>query len=290
MAVFISVFLISYLLHGLCVTVGYHRLMAHRSFRCVKAVEYLLVLGGYLAFQGSPVWWATIHRLHHKTADTERDPHSPKRGWIHAYMGWTLEDYNFPVEKICSDLVRDPVYALLDKIDVLAIPINLLARLILLCIFGWKVALANLLAGVCVFQIPMILNLFCHLPKFGYKNFPSSDNAVNVWWVAMLALGEGWHNNHHVYPGSARMGLRKSELDFSWGTIKLLARLGLASHVNEATLQRRAANSAVLSAQRRAANSAALPAQRRAVNTGSLPAQRRAASAAARPVPRADAS
>lgn len=237
MAAFVTVFVVSYILHGIGITVGYHRLLSHRSFRCAKALEYFIVLCGYLAFQGSPAWWSTIHRVHHKNADTDADPHSPDDGWLHAYIGWIRADFKLAVDTICRDIVQDPVYAAVDKIDSLAIPINLAFRGIIWYFFGWQAALANLVASLLVFQIPMILNLFCHLPQLGYKNFNSADKAVNVWWVGILALGEGWHNNHHVIPGSARMGMRKFEFDFSWLVIKLFAFLGLATAVNDGRVQ-----------------------------------------------------
>lgn len=235
MVTFLVVFLLSYIAHGLGVTVGYHRLLSHRSFRSGKALEYLLVGAGYLAFQGSPLWWSTLHRVHHKNTDTEFDLHSPRKGWMHAYFSWTLQDLNLDSEKHCKDITNDPVYLFLDKCDAWVIPINLALRGIVWALFGWQIALANLLAAVCVVQIPMLLNLFCHIPSLGYKNFDSVDDASNVWWVGILALGEGWHNNHHVFPGSARMGMRPFEFDLSWLFIRLCQRLGLISQVNDAS-------------------------------------------------------
>lgn len=233
MAIFLTAFFISYLIHGTGITIGYHRLISHRAFKSNKAVEYFFVLAGYLAFQGSPAWWAVIHRVHHKNADTEHDPHSPVNGYFRSYIGWIATDYTYSVNEICPDLMSDKLYAFLDTIDNLAIPINLMFRVLLWYFFGWQVALANFLACLIVFQIPMFLNLFCHIPELGYKNFPSKDRAVNVWWVALLAIGEGWHNNHHVHPGSARMGMTKWELDISWLMIQGLAKLGLVSRVND---------------------------------------------------------
>lgn len=107
-------------------------------------------------------------------------------------------------------------------------------RILLLALFGWKIALASLAAGVLVLQIPLFLNVVCHIPKLGYKNFDMADDSVNVWWVAIFTNGEGWHNNHHAHPGSARSGLRPHEIDVSWMTIRLMKALGLASCVNEA--------------------------------------------------------
>jgi stearoyl-CoA desaturase (delta-9 desaturase) len=231
--VFLTIFLASYYWHGLGVTIGYHRLLAHRSFRCSKALEYLLVLGGYLGFQGSPIWWTSVHRVHHRHADTTGDIHSPKTGKFHAYMGWMMDDLDIRVEEVAGDLCKDPIYVFLDRIDERCkLAINIAFRVLLLVLFGWQVALASLLAGICVLQIPLLLNLFCHLPELGYKNFASTDNAVNVWWVAMLTAGEGWHNNHHVYPYSPRMGLARYEFDLSWLVILALKKIGLIYRLN----------------------------------------------------------
>ncbi len=233
MTLFLLVFLVSYFWHGLGVTVGYHRLLAHRSFRCSKALEYFLVLGGYLGFQGSPIWWTSVHRVHHKHADTTGDIHSPKVGKFHAYMGWMMDDIEIPVAEVSSDLCKDQIYVFLDRIDErYKMIINFAFRALLLALFGWQVALASLLAGTVVLQFPLLLNLFCHLPRLGYKNFASNDEAVNVWWVALLTLGEGWHNNHHVHPSSPRMGLTSREFDPSWIVISALHKVGWIARLN----------------------------------------------------------
>jgi fatty-acid desaturase len=102
----------------------------------------------------------------------------------------------------------------------------------LLACFGWQVALASLLGGVGVLQIPLMLNVICHIPRLGYKNYALNDDSVNVWWVGILAMGEGWHNNHHAAPGSAKTGMKPWEIDVSWLLISLMQRLGLTSRVN----------------------------------------------------------
>lgn len=240
---FLSIFALSYLWHSLGVTIGYHRCLSHRSFKCPKAVEYFWVAGGYLAFEGSPIWWSAMHRAHHKYTDTALDPHSPRYGLKNAYYGWMTKK-TYPVhvdpEVLCPDLVKDPLYRFLDqgghlyKAHTLAAISGLLFRAGLWGLFGWRIALASALAGAAVLQIPLLLNVVCHLPRMGYKTYARDDDSVNVWWVALLANGEGWHNNHHAFPGSARSGLKPHEFDLSWLTIRLMRSVGLVSWMNEA--------------------------------------------------------
>jgi len=244
---FIFVFLLFYLWHAMGTTIGYHRLLAHRSFHCPKFVEYFWVLGGYLAFEGSPIWWATIHRAHHRFTDQSDDPHSPRVGWKHAYFGWIFENgYGSCVNPNTQarDLTKDPIYRFLEqngswhRAHWLAAAIGIGFRLFLLLCFGWVVALASLAAGVVVLQIPLLLNVVCHKPKLGYKTFATEDDSVNVWWLALLTAGESWHNNHHAFPGSARSGLAAHEFDLSWLTLRLLKACGLVSKMNEAQINR----------------------------------------------------
>jgi len=239
---FIISFLVFYIWHIMGVTVGYHRLLSHRSFRCPKFVEYFWVLGGYLAFEGSPIWWASIHRAHHRYTDTPLDPHSPRESWFASYIGWTTKgkyaDHIRPQD--AKDLCKDPIYQFLEqggsweKAHLLCAAIGTVFRLGLLACFGWPIALGCTAAGLFCLNVPLMLNLFCHIPKLGYKNFETKDDSVNVWWVAALTMGEGWHNNHHAFPGSARSGFKRNEIDPSWETIKLMKKVGLVSWFNEA--------------------------------------------------------
>lgn len=242
---FAIVFFISYIWHMMGVTIGYHRLLSHRSFRCPKIIEYFWVLGGYLAFEGSPLWWATLHRAHHRYTDQPLDPHAPQYGWLNAYYGWIFHSrypaYIDPTVQ-SRDLNKDPVYRFLEqnghweRAHTLAIVISLGFRLILLLCFGWVVALASLLAAGIVQQVPLLLNVVCHIPKLGYKNYQTGDDSVNVWWVALLTAGEGWHNNHHAFPGSARSGFKRFEIDPSWIMIRLMKQCGLVNWIHQESL------------------------------------------------------
>lgn len=263
-------FLAFYIWHGLGVTIGYHRLLSHRAFKCPKFVEYFWVLPGYLAFEGSPIWWTAIHRAHHRYVDTPLDPHSPQSGWFYSYFGWLLEpgyaEHVDPAKQV-KDLVSDPIYRFLEcggnwkAIHATSYGINILFRVILLFVFGWKIALASILAGFAVLQIPLLLNFACHIPKLGYQRFAVEDDSVNVWWVGLLALGEGWHNNHHAFPGSAKTGVGM-ELDLSWNVIQLMEKLKLVNNVRvpkqllgESKIKRRR-RAHLVAVQRRAARNA----------------------------------
>ena len=233
MVTFFTVLFFSFYWHGLGVTVGYHRLLSHRAYRCPKFVEYFWVIAAYLALEGSPAWWAAVHRAHHKFADTPDDPHSPRDGKKHAYYAWMFKQdpHIINVPMLCPDILRDPFYRVLEKgDDPLLLVVNIGFRVILYFLFGWQVALASLIGGLMILQVPLILNLFCHMPTLGYRNFATANDAMNVWWVALLAGGEGWHNNHHAFPSSARHGLARHEFDLTWTIIKIQCFLGLSSH------------------------------------------------------------
>jgi stearoyl-CoA desaturase (delta-9 desaturase) len=239
---FVVLFVLFYIWHALGITIGYHRLLSHRSFSFRgKAIEYFWIVAGYLAFEGSPIWWATMHRAHHRWVDTGLDPHSPRFGTANALFGWmskpTYPSHIDPSTQ-SKDLCADPIYRFLEQDGVwnrahaLSFGLGFLFRLAILVTFGWVPALASLLAGLAVLQIPLMLNVACHIPKLGYKNYATTDDSVNVWWVALLALGEGWHNNHHACPGSARSGMMRHEFDPSWLMIRLMKKLGWIDRVN----------------------------------------------------------
>lgn len=241
---FLTIYVLSYIWHACGITIGYHRLLSHRSFGCAKWAEYFWVFAGFMAVEGSPIWWATMHRAHHRHVDTPLDPHSPRYGMANATYGWLgLKEYPSHIDPAlqAKDLLKDPVYRFLEqggdlqKAHALGFAINIAFRLVILYFFGWIPALASMLAGLTVLAIPLMLNVICHLPKFGYKNYEGVDDSVNVWWVGILACGEGWHNNHHAAPASARTGIRPWEFDLSWLIIKTMKALGIIGRMNVAT-------------------------------------------------------
>lgn len=240
METFIVAFFAFYIYHALGITLGYHRLLSHRSLKIPLWLEYLIVSGGYLSFEGSPIFWVATHRLHHRYSDRPGDPHSPLDGLWHAFISWmwnpTVIITAQESQRIVPDLYRDPVYRALhcghgNWEGPLCLALGVVFRVAIFLAFGPVVLVANLLATAVAFVGPLLVNTVSHLQQFGYQSYESRDGSRNVWFVALIALGEGWHNNHHAFPQSARHGLKSSEFDFTWLAIKSLQLLGLAKHI-----------------------------------------------------------
>lgn len=226
--------------HGLGITLGYHRLLTHKSLVVPKWLEYLIVSNGYFALMGSPIVWVGVHRQHHQRSDQPGDPHSPRDGFWHALYKWMYYagdlQSDAEVQKQAHDLMNDPVYSRLGiehgayhaKLNV---ALSVVFRLFLLALFGWPCVVGNLIGTFTIFWSTQFVNTFCHLPAVGYRTYKTTEDSRNVWWVGLLALGEGWHNNHHAVPKSARHGLQWWEFDFTWAMIVVLERLGLVKRV-----------------------------------------------------------
>lgn len=236
-----SVFLLLTVLTGLGVTFGYHRLLTHRSFQTYKPIEYFFALMGVLANQGGPVTWVAVHRKHHALADREGDPHSPRQGFWWAHMGWWMRfdpimDDPVVGRQNVKDLMRDPIYPRLDRWQI--VPPLLLAGLLyglgsLWSGEGWSwLVWGMFVRTVTVLHGTWFVNSAAHL--WGYRNFATRDTSTNLWWVALLSFGEGWHNNHHAFQRSARHGLRWWEVDPTYYLIRLLSFVGLAWDIHVA--------------------------------------------------------
>lgn len=230
-------FVLSYLYAGLGITLGYHRLLTHKGLKVPKWVMYFFVSGGYLSLMGAPISWVATHRLHHQKSDLPGDPHSPRDGFKHALYEWMMhmeeKQDAAEVARQTPDLMTDPVLCALGtshsaRQAYLCLAANIVWRLAILAFFGPVAFTANFLAGFIVFWSPQFVNTFCHLKEHGYRNFVSRDDSRNVWWVAALACGEGWHNNHHAFPNSARCGMAWYEIDISFMVLRVLQGLGLA--------------------------------------------------------------
>jgi sn-1 stearoyl-lipid 9-desaturase len=223
-----------YLTGAIGICLGYHRLLTHRSMRLARPLEYLVATLGVLALQGGPIAWVATHRAHHAFSDTERDPHNAQRGFLWSHVGWLYrrnparlsrsEEHRF-----ATDLLADPYYRFLETTAVLW---QAALVVVLFAFGGWSwVVWGVFVRLVATYHVTWLVNSAAHLR--GYRTFrgPGRDRSTNNWWVALLAWGEGWHNNHHAFPFSARHGLRWFELDATWWTIRLLVWLRLARDV-----------------------------------------------------------
>jgi stearoyl-CoA desaturase (delta-9 desaturase) len=214
------------------ITLCYHRLLAHRSFQVPKWLEYVLTVCGSLALQGGAIKWVATHRVHHAFSDRPQDPHSPTRGFWWAHMLWLFaydEVLDHPTKyfRYAPDLARDPIHQLIHRTHVvqsllLGIGLYALGGLPWL-VWGMSVRL------VFVYHGTWLVNSAAHL--WGYKSFDTNEGSTNNWWVALIAYGEGWHNNHHAYLHSAAHGLRWWELDLTYLAIRTLGWLKLASRI-----------------------------------------------------------
>lgn len=224
-------FFLHWVVGSLGITLGYHRLITHRSFKTSKWLEYIFATIGCLAVEGGPIEWTGIHRLHHKYSDTSEDPHNSNQGFWWSHMGWLMQapppDAMEKMRSLTSDLNGDPYYEFLSKYYLL--PHIVLAVILYIC-GGWSFVVWGVFVRlILVYHTTWLVNSATH--KFGYRTFNSSDRSTNCWWVAIIAYGEGWHNNHHAYPYSARHGLQWWEFDATWMAIRVLKFLGLASNV-----------------------------------------------------------
>lgn len=217
---------------SLGIGMGYHRLLTHRAYRVPKALEYFLILCGTLALQGGPIDWTTTHRVHHANADRDGDPHTPRDGLWWAHVGWilrgTAQSHEKAVlERYVPDLMKDRFYLLLNRFYYLP---SIILALGLLVFGGWGVMLWGIFLRVTLgLQATWLVNSATHL--WGSRRFDTTEDSRNSWWVALITFGEGWHNNHHAHPTSARHGLKWYEIDFNWWGIRVLQFLKLAKSV-----------------------------------------------------------
>jgi stearoyl-CoA desaturase (delta-9 desaturase) len=217
---------------------GYHRLLTHRGYKVPLWLERTLAVFGTLTLEGGPIFWVATHRIHHQKSDQPGDPHSPHDGAWWAHIGWIMfgQAMHNEVEalgKYAPDVARDPFMMWLSKWH--WVPLTVLG-LALLPIGGWPLVYWAVFMRVTLgLHGTWLVNSATHM--WGSKRFKTRDDSRNNWWVALLTFGEGWHNNHHAHPVSARHGLAWYELDITWMTIKLLEKLGIAKMVKEASVE-----------------------------------------------------
>jgi stearoyl-CoA desaturase (Delta-9 desaturase) len=228
----------SYAVRMFALTAFYHRYFAHRTFRASRRWQFVFALLGASCVQRGPLWWAAHHRHHHQHADTREDPHSPGvHGFLRSHVGWFLTAKGFMTDRTrIPDLVRFPELRWLDRFDVV-VPVSYAVAL-----FGCGMLLQRLapalgtsgaqlliwgffISTVVLFHVSVTINSLAH--GCGKRRFETQDDSRNNLWLALLTFGEGWHNNHHFFPGSVRQGFRWWELDITYYLLRVMASLGL---------------------------------------------------------------
>lgn len=223
----LALFLGLWIATGFGVTVGFHRLLTHRSFETSAPVMAVLLALGSMANQGRCIDWAAHHLKHHAHSDGDGDPHSPLRGFFYAHAGWIVSGSPAERERYCKRLLRDPVVLFTDRTQ----PLWALAGLAFPYLAaGWRGLLWGGFVRIAfVSHTTFAVNSICHM--FGSRPFDTDDESRNNPVIGLLALGEGWHNNHHAFPSMAYHGMTLRQVDLSGLLIRLLARLGLVWNV-----------------------------------------------------------
>jgi fatty-acid desaturase len=236
---FISAVALYWIAGSLGIGMGFHRLITHRGYRVPKLIEYFLVTCGTLAMEGGPIQWVVTHRIHHAHTDRIGDPHTPRDGGWWAHIGWVLrgtaQDHDqTTLERYAPDLIKDRYYVWLNRW--FFVPLIVLG--VMLFVFGgWGVLLWGVFLRLTLaLHATWLVNSATHM--WGRRRFATGEDSRNSWWVALLTFGEGWHNNHHAYPTSARHGLRWYEIDFNWLGIRVLQLFGLARSIKRVRFDR----------------------------------------------------
>ncbi|HTR48768.1 MAG TPA: fatty acid desaturase [Verrucomicrobiae bacterium] len=217
---------------SLGIGMGYHRLLTHRGYKTPKWIEYFLTTCAVLALEGGPIFWVATHRIHHQFSDKEGDPHSPRDGKWWAHVGWILVGKSMhhdtkTLSRYVPDLAKDKFHVWITKYHYVPMVV---VGLLLLAIGGipyvlWGIFFRTVLG----LHATWLVNSATHL--WGSRRFQTRDDSTNSWWVALFSFGEGWHNNHHAHPVSARHGLTWYEVDLNWYGIWALSKLGLARDI-----------------------------------------------------------
>jgi stearoyl-CoA desaturase (Delta-9 desaturase) len=258
----VLIFAVMYVPCGLGITVGFHRLLTHRSFKTAPWLRAVFAICGTMAIEGPVIEWVTFHRQHHAYSDRPGDPHSPHvghgegvraafSGLAHAHLGWLFEQVQRgSTERYARDLLADPVISFINRTFLfwsllgLAIPFGLGVLLGGTVQAGlWGLVWGGAVRMFVLHHVTYSINSLCHF--FGRRRFATEDESRNLLWLAPLSFGESWHNNHHAFPTSAFHGMRAYELDLSGLLIATLERLGLAWDVQRIGAERQAAKTLV---------------------------------------------
>jgi stearoyl-CoA desaturase (delta-9 desaturase) len=239
----VAIFLLMYALTGHGITVGFHRLFTHKSYKPTRAVKVFWAIAGSMAIQGPVVRWVADHRKHHKFSDRDGDPHSPWRygttvgaltkGFLYAHMMWLFNPEQTPQRKYAPDLMKDRDIVRISRQFPLWVLVSLAAPALLggLVTMSWQGALtaffwASLVRVSLLHHVTWSINSICH--TLGERPFVSRDKSANVWWLAIPSMGESWHNLHHADPTCARHGVGRGQIDISARIIAIMERLGWA--------------------------------------------------------------
>ncbi len=225
---------ILYVLTALGVTIGYHRLLTHDSFKTIAPIRALFIILGVMAFEGPPITWAATHIKHHAHSDEEHDPHSPLDGFWHAHFGWLYLRENFQdAQTYAPHLLNDPMVRFINRWSV---AIMMFSLFLPLAIGGWTGFIWGSLVRIfLVHHVTWSVNSVCH--TFGKRAFETTDESHNEWIVGLLAFGEGWHNNHHAFPRNAFHGMKWYQVDLSGLLIRGLEAVGLAWDVQRVSAE-----------------------------------------------------
>lgn len=227
-----------YWLRMFAITAFYHRYFSHKTFSTSRFMQFVFAFCGGTAVQRGALWWAAHHRCHHRESDTENDIHSPvTRSFLWSHIGWITSSSNMPTNyEVIPDLVRYPELVLLNRFD--WVPPVLLGLALYgsgaclesiapeLHTSGWQMVIWGFfISSVVLFHATACINSLAH--KFGSRRYDTNDDSKNNWLLAIFTLGEGWHNNHHKFPGSTRQGIFWWEIDVSYMILKLMSAVGL---------------------------------------------------------------
>ena len=242
-----------YLLRMFAITGFYHRYFSHRTFRTSRTAQFVFAVLGASAVQRGPIWWAAHHRHHHAFSDREQDVHSPvQRGFLWSHMGWFLSRRHFaPDLGRVRDLLAFKELRLLDRFDILvpfllALGLFLTGRVLearwpeLGTSGGQMLVWGFFISTVACYHVTYTINSLCHV--WGRRRYATRDDSRNNFWLALLTLGEGWHNNHHHYPVSVRQGFYWWEIDITYYLLRMLAMLGIIWDLKPVPAEVRAAN------------------------------------------------
>ncbi|MCX4189439.1 acyl-CoA desaturase [Methylophaga sp. OBS3] len=238
-----------YLIRMFAITAFYHRYFSHKAFKTSRPVQFIFALLGASATQRGPLWWAAHHRQHHRHADKDTDPHSPKQGFLWSHMGWFLSDSHFQADyELVTDLRKYPELRWLDRFDIF-VPVLLAVGLFVLgevlaylqpelgTTGGQLLVWGYFVSTVVLIHATLSINSLAH--RYGKQRYQTGDESRNNAFLALLTLGEGWHNNHHHYPVSARQGFYWWEVDISFYLLKLMEKVGLIWGIRTVPLTRR---------------------------------------------------